>query len=73
MADRPFTLQQTRTWSTGPEVVTLGVGVDHGDGTATVTPAEGLPGAGGPATVLLEELTEGHGHHGWSTSLIYQE
>lgn len=73
MADRSFTLQQTRRWSTGLEVVTLGEGVDHGDGTATVTPAAGLPGAGGPATVLLEELTDGHDHHGWSTALIYQE
>lgn len=73
MADRSFTLQQTRTWSTGLEVVHLGHGVDHGDGTATVTPAEGLPGAGGPATVLVEELTDGTAHHGWSTSLIYQE
>lgn len=76
--DRPFLIRQTRRLGGVVEVVQLGEGVDHGDGTATVTPAEGLPWRANDdgertAVVDLADLTDGHGHGGSVTELIYQE
>lgn len=76
MADRDFTIWQTRT-GFGPggsdEKLMLGTGVDHGDGTATVTPADGLPRPRDPDLVAqrvgLAELTEGH--HRFAVDLVY--
>lgn len=72
---RAFTIQQTRA-GFGPggsdQVVVLGTGVDHGDGSATVTPAEGMPGPSGAVKVKLADLTDGH-HPPISTRLIYDD
>lgn len=81
VADRSFTIRQTRKGfglGGADEVVILGTGTDHGDGTATVTPADGLPfkpNADGErsAVVDLADLTDGHGHHGFVTVLDYHD
>lgn len=78
MADQEFTIVQTRP-GFGPggsdELVTLGTGVDHGDGTATVTPAEGLPRAKDPdevsQRVQMGDLTSGH--HRFTVELVYAD
>jgi hypothetical protein len=78
VADREFSIVQTRP-GFGPggsdERQTLGSGVDHGDGTATVTPAEGLPRSKDPEQVSqrvdLAELTEGH--HRFPVTLVYAD
>lgn len=71
MADSEFTIVQTRP-GFGPggsdETVTLGTGVDHGDGTATVIPAAGLSQSG-PERVRLSDLAEGH--HRFTVELVY--
>lgn len=72
MADRTFTLIQTRP-GFGPggsdEIVRLGTGVDHGDGTADVVPEIG----GTPGRVDIADLTDGHGHAGFVTRLVYDD
>jgi hypothetical protein len=77
---RRFSIIQRRESNDAPtEVITLGLGVDHGDGTASVVSAqEGLPwperteaGDPAPVTVDIADLTAGHGHGGISTSLVY--
>lgn len=71
MADRTFAVIQTRP-GFGPggsdEIVRLGTGVDHGDGTADVAPVIGKPGR-----VDIADLTEGHGHGGFVTRLVYDD
>lgn len=78
MADRTFQIVQTRPGmapgGVGDEIMAMGTGVDHGDGTATVTPAPGIPGRTDPdgtVTVQIEDLTSGQGHHGFRTELVY--
>lgn len=76
MADHEFTIVQTRP-GFGPggsdEKVTLGRGLDHGDGTATVTPAEGLPRSKDPDQVAqrvqIDDLISGH--HRFTVELVY--
>jgi hypothetical protein len=69
VADREFSIVQTRP-GFGPggsdEISVLGTGVDHGDGTATVTPLVGLT-----QRVSVAELTEGH--HRFTTELVYAD
>jgi hypothetical protein len=72
VTDRPFVLIQTRPgFGAGgsDEIVRLGTGVDHGDGTADVVPEIG----GTPGLVDIAELTEGHGHGGFVTRLVYDD
>jgi hypothetical protein len=78
VADREFSIVQTRP-GFGPggsdERAVLGTGVDHGDGTATVTPAEGLPRPRDPEQVAqrvsVADLTEGH--HRFTVELVYAD
>lgn len=73
MAERAFSIIQRRQHADAPdEIIPMGTGVDHGDGTATVTPAEGLPGGGQEATVRLADLTEGF-HGGTTSTLVYDD
>jgi hypothetical protein len=71
VTDRAFTIVQTRP-KFGPggsdEIVRLGTGVDHGDGTADVVPVIGKPGR-----VEIADLTDGHGHAGFVTRLVYDD
>lgn len=73
MADQQFTIRQTRPGH-GPggsdETVVLGAGVDHGDGTATVTPAEGLPGSAEPQRVRIDDILSGHDR--FPVELVYE-
>lgn len=72
MADRPFTLRQTRPWSQGDrtEVVTIGTGVDHEDGTVTLTP---IPGMGRESRESMDDLRAmlAQNHGGFTTELLY--
>jgi len=51
------------------EIVRLGTGIDHGDGTADMVSEIG----GTPGRVDVADLTDGHGHLGFVTRLIYDE
>lgn len=71
MADRLFTVLQRRPgFARGgaDEVVVMGTGADHGDGTADVEPVYGKP-----ALVDVADLTANQGHHGFTTRLVYDD
>jgi hypothetical protein len=69
VADREFKIVQTRP-GFGPggsdETCVLGTGVDHGVGTATLSPPVGLT-----QRVSVAELTENH--HRFTVELVYAD